>query len=122
MGEAAVRAIDLATMGCTWVLDVSALDPDEADAMAHRWQRCVDLLAAPDRLRLVDEPIRVRVHAGDIAPVLRTGSPAILTRVHDGACLLDPRCIPASADDEVIAACREAGVTLYLTGTRHFAH
>lgn len=25
-------------------------------------------------------------------------------------------------DDEVIAACREAGVTLYLTGTRHFAH
>ena len=47
MGEAAVRAIDLATMGCTWVLDVSALDPDEADAMAHRWQRCVDLLAAP---------------------------------------------------------------------------
>lgn len=65
MGEAAVRAIDLATMGCTWVLDVSALDSDEADAMAHRWQRCIDLLAAPDRLRLVDEPIRVRVHAGD---------------------------------------------------------
>ncbi len=25
-------------------------------------------------------------------------------------------------DDEVIAACAEAGVTLYLTGTRHFAH
>ena len=25
-------------------------------------------------------------------------------------------------DDEVIAACQEAGVTLYLTGTRHFAH
>ncbi|MGC0249522.1 bifunctional phosphoribosylaminoimidazolecarboxamide formyltransferase/IMP cyclohydrolase [Pseudactinotalea sp. Z1748] len=25
-------------------------------------------------------------------------------------------------DDEVIAAAREAGVTLYLTGTRHFAH
>ncbi|GAA1482151.1 L-seryl-tRNA(Sec) selenium transferase [Gordonia sinesedis] len=44
----------------------------------------------------------------DIAPVLRTGSPAILTRVHDGACLLDPRCIPASADDEVIAAIRAA--------------
>lgn len=25
-------------------------------------------------------------------------------------------------DEEVIAACQEAGVTLYLTGTRHFAH
>ncbi|WME22022.1 bifunctional phosphoribosylaminoimidazolecarboxamide formyltransferase/IMP cyclohydrolase [Brachybacterium sp. GU-2] len=25
-------------------------------------------------------------------------------------------------DDEVIEACRDAGVTLYLTGTRHFAH
>ena len=25
-------------------------------------------------------------------------------------------------DDEVIEACRAAGVTLYLTGTRHFAH
>ena len=25
-------------------------------------------------------------------------------------------------DDEVIAAAREAGVTLYFTGTRHFAH
>ncbi|WP_106507417.1 bifunctional phosphoribosylaminoimidazolecarboxamide formyltransferase/IMP cyclohydrolase [Brachybacterium timonense] len=25
-------------------------------------------------------------------------------------------------DDEVIAACEQAGVTLYLTGTRHFAH
>src|SRR5699024_25391 len=25
-------------------------------------------------------------------------------------------------DEEVIAAAREAGVTLYLTGTRHFAH
>jgi phosphoribosylaminoimidazolecarboxamide formyltransferase/IMP cyclohydrolase len=25
-------------------------------------------------------------------------------------------------DDEVVAAAREAGVTMYLTGTRHFAH
>ena len=25
-------------------------------------------------------------------------------------------------DEEVIAAAKEAGVTLYLTGTRHFAH
>jgi phosphoribosylaminoimidazolecarboxamide formyltransferase/IMP cyclohydrolase len=25
-------------------------------------------------------------------------------------------------DDEVIEACRAAGATLYLTGTRHFAH
>lgn len=25
-------------------------------------------------------------------------------------------------DDETIAACKEAGVTMYLTGTRHFFH
>ena len=25
-------------------------------------------------------------------------------------------------DEEVIEACRAAGVTMYLTGTRHFAH
>jgi phosphoribosylaminoimidazolecarboxamide formyltransferase/IMP cyclohydrolase len=25
-------------------------------------------------------------------------------------------------DDEVVAAAKEAGLTLYFTGTRHFAH
>jgi L-seryl-tRNA(Ser) seleniumtransferase len=33
-----------------------------------------------------------------LAPMLRTGDPAVLPRVHDGACLLDLRCIPESDD------------------------
>lgn len=39
------------------------------------------------------------------ASALRTGRPAVLPRVHDGACLVDPRCVP-EADD----ACLEAAV------------
>ncbi|SKY53088.1 selenocysteine synthase [Mycobacteroides abscessus subsp. abscessus] len=36
------------------------------------------------------------------AKALRTGSPAVLARVHDGVCLVDLRCIPET-DDEVLA-------------------
>lgn len=39
---------------------------------------------------------------------LRTGDPAVLPRVHDGACLIDLRCIPESDDDAVLAAVRSA--------------
>ena len=35
---------------------------------------------------------------------LRAGDPAVLPRVHDGACLLDLRCIPDADDDRVLAA------------------
>ena len=35
---------------------------------------------------------------------LRAGDPAVLPRVHDGACLLDLRCIPEADDDRLIAA------------------
>jgi L-seryl-tRNA(Ser) seleniumtransferase len=39
---------------------------------------------------------------------LRAGAPAVLPRVHDGACLLDLRCIPESDDDRLLAAVRTA--------------
>jgi L-seryl-tRNA(Ser) seleniumtransferase len=42
------------------------------------------------------------------APALRTGDPAVLPRVHDGACLVDLRCIPAADDDRLLAALRRA--------------
>lgn len=39
---------------------------------------------------------------------LRTGEPAVLPRVHDGACLLDLRCIPEHDDERLLAAVRTA--------------
>ncbi len=45
-----------------------------------------------------------------VATPLRTGTPAVLPRSHDGACLIDLRCIPADRDaelaDAIIAALR----------------
>lgn len=58
MSDAAVvseRQLDLVTMGCRWVLDVSALDDGEARGMAERWQRCREL-ASTSTLVLDDEP------------------------------------------------------------------
>jgi L-seryl-tRNA(Ser) seleniumtransferase len=43
-----------------------------------------------------------------LAAPLRAGDPAVLPRVHDGACLLDLRCIPESDDDRLLAAVRAA--------------
>jgi L-seryl-tRNA(Ser) seleniumtransferase len=42
------------------------------------------------------------------AELLRAGDPAVLPRVHDGACLLDLRCIPESDDDRLLVAVRAA--------------
>lgn len=42
------------------------------------------------------------------AVALRTGNPAVLPRVHDGACLLDLRCIPEADDDRLLAAVQAA--------------
>ncbi|AFM19875.1 seryl-tRNA(Sec) selenium transferase [Mycolicibacterium chubuense NBB4] len=39
---------------------------------------------------------------------LRTGDPAVLPRVNDGACLVDLRCVPATDDGRVLAAVRAA--------------
>jgi L-seryl-tRNA(Ser) seleniumtransferase len=38
------------------------------------------------------------------AEPLRAGDPAVLSRVHDGACLVDLRCIPDADDDQLLAA------------------
>lgn len=42
------------------------------------------------------------------AAYLRNGDPAVLPRVHDGACLIDPRCVPEAEDDRLLAAVRTA--------------
>jgi L-seryl-tRNA(Ser) seleniumtransferase len=44
------------------------------------------------------------------APLLRSGRPAVLPRVHDRACLLDLRCVP-EADDERLRAAVQAALT-----------
>lgn len=44
----------------------------------------------------------------NFAPALRTGTPCVLPRVHDGACLVDLRCVPPSQDTAVADAIREA--------------
>ncbi|WP_019970439.1 L-seryl-tRNA(Sec) selenium transferase [Mycobacterium sp. 141] len=43
-----------------------------------------------------------------VAARLRAGDPAVLPRVHDGACLLDLRCVPESDDERVLAAVQTA--------------
>jgi L-seryl-tRNA(Ser) seleniumtransferase len=42
------------------------------------------------------------------AAALRAGEPAVLPRVHDGACLLDLRCVPPDDDERLLAAVRAA--------------
>jgi L-seryl-tRNA(Ser) seleniumtransferase len=42
------------------------------------------------------------------APLLRAGDPAVLPRVHDGACLVDLRCVPEGQDETLAAAVRSA--------------
>ena len=42
------------------------------------------------------------------APGLRTGNPAVLPRVHGGACLVDLRCIPEDDDELLTQAVRAA--------------
>ena len=43
-----------------------------------------------------------------VAATLRAGDPAVLPRVHDGACLVDLRCVPAADDERLLAALRKA--------------
>ncbi|WP_313821269.1 L-seryl-tRNA(Sec) selenium transferase [Citricoccus sp.] len=51
----------------------------------------------------------------DLAPLLRTGEPAVLPRVHDGACLVDLRCIPEPDDGRLADAVRAAQARLAST-------
>lgn len=39
---------------------------------------------------------------------LRAGDPAVVPRVHDGACLLDLRCVPEADDERLLTAVRAA--------------
>ncbi|AGF72075.1 L-seryl-tRNA(Sec) selenium transferase [Corynebacterium halotolerans] len=39
-----------------------------------------------------------------LAPLLRAGGPVVLARVHQGACLIDLRCVPPHEDDRLTAA------------------
>ncbi|REE03607.1 L-seryl-tRNA(Sec) selenium transferase [Citricoccus nitrophenolicus] len=48
----------------------------------------------------------------ELAPLLRTGEPAVLPRVHDGACLVDLRCIPEPDDGRLADAARAAQARL----------
>lgn len=43
-----------------------------------------------------------------LARLLRTGSPAVLPRVHDGSCLIDLRCVPVGDDERILAAVQHA--------------
>ncbi|GAA1671463.1 L-seryl-tRNA(Sec) selenium transferase [Citricoccus zhacaiensis] len=52
----------------------------------------------------------------ELAPLLRTGEPAVLPRVHDGACLVDLRCIPEPDDGRLAAAIRDAQARLASAG------
>jgi L-seryl-tRNA(Ser) seleniumtransferase len=52
--------------------------------------------------------VRLPDAADALAAALRTGDPAVLPRVHDGACLVDLRCIPESDDDRLLGAVRAA--------------
>ncbi|UYY83642.1 L-seryl-tRNA(Sec) selenium transferase (plasmid) [Arthrobacter sp. YA7-1] len=47
-----------------------------------------------------------------LARPLRTGDPAVLPRVHDGACLIDLRCVPAADDERILHAVRQARAAL----------
>lgn len=44
----------------------------------------------------------------ELSPLLRAGHPAVLPRVHDGACLVDLRCVPESDDGRLAEAVRAA--------------
>ncbi|MGO1165394.1 MAG: hypothetical protein ACTMHL_02125 [Janibacter sp.] len=52
------RHLDLVTMGCRWVLDLSALEDEAAVEMTARWQRCRDLAVATT-LVLDEEPMTI---------------------------------------------------------------
>ncbi|WP_151524856.1 L-seryl-tRNA(Sec) selenium transferase [Serinicoccus kebangsaanensis] len=49
----------------------------------------------------------VAVHEG-LAARLRLGRPAVLARVRDGSCLVDPRCVPPEQDEVLLRAVLDA--------------
>lgn len=113
-------------------LTLAALEATVAGAAAPVTQA---LHADPDHLRARAERLAAAVGAGvvahdgrvggggapgvplrgwavrlpeEAAVALRTADPAVLPRVHDGACLLDLRCVPPDDDERLLAAVRTA--------------
>lgn len=66
------RVLDVVSMGCRWVFDLSALEAGDASAMAARWQRCIDLAGSGTPL-LDAQPVRVRAMIAPAEPP--TGPP-----------------------------------------------
>lgn len=56
------RHLDMVSMGCRWVLDVSDLDAATAAETAARWQRCIDLATRATTI-VDDEPETIRATA-----------------------------------------------------------
>jgi L-seryl-tRNA(Ser) seleniumtransferase len=107
--EATVRA------GASPVTQALHADPERLRARAQRLADAVDasVVAHDGRVGGGGAPgvplpgwaVRLREAA---AGALRLGDPAVLPRVHDGACLLDLRCIPESDDERLLDAVRDA--------------
>ncbi|MEM6110024.1 L-seryl-tRNA(Sec) selenium transferase [Mycobacterium sp. 050272] len=107
--EATVRA------GTSPVTQALHADPDRLRARAQRLAEAVgaSVVAHDGRVGGGGAPgvalpgwaVRLPESA---AAALRAGEPAVLPRVHDGACLLDLRCIPESDDDRLLTAVRAA--------------
>lgn len=107
--EATVRA------GTSPVTQALHADPDRLQARAQRLAEAVgaSVVAHDGRVGGGGAPgvplpgwaVRLPESA---AAALRAGEPAVLPRVHDGACLLDLRCIPESDDDRLLTAVRAA--------------
>lgn len=97
------------TAGQVPVVEALHADPDRLHARVTRLAAAVDGEVVPHDGRVggggaPGVPLpgwAVRLPAAIAAP-LRTGDPAVLPRVHDGACLVDLRCI-READDERVA-------------------
>jgi len=49
-----------------------------------------------------------KIGSESVARRLREGKTAVLARTHDGACLVDLRCIPPERDEELLAAIKRA--------------
>ncbi|GAA4284155.1 L-seryl-tRNA(Sec) selenium transferase [Brevibacterium daeguense] len=56
-----------------------------------------------------------------VARPLRVGDPAVLPRVHGGACLLDLRCIPEGEDERLLTALHSAIAATRLAGSPNTA-
>jgi L-seryl-tRNA(Ser) seleniumtransferase len=101
--------------GTTPVTQALHADPDRLHARTERLAAAVDasVVAHDGRVGGGGAPgvplpgwaVRLPEAA---AALLRVGDPAVLPRVHDGACLLDLRCVPDADDDRLLTAVQSA--------------